>query len=72
MSTVRVGPLDAACIFTEFRATPNQVGGLLQFRRPEAAPKGCMRGLMTDFRCRLRLPAQPWNVDECLSSFAST
>jgi choline dehydrogenase-like flavoprotein len=31
---VRLNPLDTAWIFTETRATPNHVGGLLQFRLP--------------------------------------
>ena len=38
MSTTRLNPLDTAWIFTESRATPNHVGGLLQFRLPDDAP----------------------------------
>ena len=30
MNTIRLNPLDTAWIFTETRATPNHVGGLLQ------------------------------------------
>ena len=30
----RPNPLDAAWLFTESRATPNHVGGLLQFKLP--------------------------------------
>jgi WS/DGAT/MGAT family acyltransferase len=50
MSGVRLNPLDAAWVFTEARATPNHVGGLLQFRLPDDAPRDFMRNLMTEFR----------------------
>jgi hypothetical protein len=32
MNAIRLNPLDAAWIVTETRATPNHVGGLLQFK----------------------------------------
>lgn len=60
MDTVRLNPLDAAWILTESRATPNHVGGLLQFRLPQGAPKDFLRHLMTDFRAH-RSFAPPWN-----------
>lgn len=60
MTSVRLNPLDAAWIFTESRATPNHVGGLLQFKLPEGAPKDWMRQLMTDFRNHRDFKA-PWN-----------
>ena len=50
MSAARLNPLDAAWLFTESRATPNHVGGLLQFRLPEGAPRDYLRQLMADFR----------------------
>ena len=50
MSSVRLNPLDAAWFFTESRATPNHVGGLLQFRLPAGASQDFMRRLMTEFR----------------------
>ena len=56
----RLGPLDAAWIFTEARATPNHVGGLLQFRLPDDAPRDFMRELMADFRSQ-RDFKPPWN-----------
>lgn len=59
MST-RLNPLDTAWIFTESRATPNHVGGLLQFRLPEGAPKDFLRHLMAEFRGH-RDFAPPWN-----------
>ena len=59
-SGVRLNPLDAAWLFTESRATPNHVGGLLQFRLPEGAPRDYLRGMMQDFR-RHRSFAPPWN-----------
>ena len=37
MSSIRLNPLDAAWLFTESRATPNHVSGLLQFRLPAGA-----------------------------------
>jgi diacylglycerol O-acyltransferase len=60
MSTARLNALDAAWLFTESRATPNHVGGLLIFRLPEGAPRDFLRKLMTDFR-RYRKFAAPWN-----------
>jgi diacylglycerol O-acyltransferase / wax synthase len=60
MNTVRLNPLDAAWLFTESRATPNHVGGLLQFRLPPGAPKDFMRQLMAEFRSH-RSFAPPWN-----------
>jgi diacylglycerol O-acyltransferase len=60
MSSVRLNPLDAAWLFTESRATPNHVGGLLQFRLPEAAPRDFMRQLMKEFRSHREFRA-PWN-----------
>jgi diacylglycerol O-acyltransferase / wax synthase len=58
--SVRLNPLDTAWIFTESRATPNHVGGLLQFRLPEGAPKDFLRDLMADFRNHRSFGA-PWN-----------
>jgi hypothetical protein len=49
MNEVRLSPLDTAWLFTESRATPNHVGGLLQFRLPADAPKDFLRQLMSDF-----------------------
>jgi diacylglycerol O-acyltransferase / wax synthase len=60
MSTTRLSPLDAAWLFTETRATPNHVGGLLQFKLPPDAPKDFMRQLMLDFRGHRNFAA-PWN-----------
>ena len=60
MNTVRLNPLDAAWLFTESRATPNHVGGLLQFKLPEGAPENFMRELMKEFRSH-RSFAPPWN-----------
>ena len=60
MSSTRLNPLDAAWLFTETRATPNHVGGLLQFRLPPDAPKDFMRQLMTEFRNHRKFTA-PWN-----------
>ena len=60
MSAVRLSPLDAAWLFTETRATPNHVGGLLQFRLPPDAPRDYMRRLMADFRSHRTFTA-PWN-----------
>ncbi len=60
MSTVRLNPLDAAWLFTESRATPNHVGGLLQFRLPPNAPRDFLRRLMKEFRGHRRFRA-PWN-----------
>ena len=60
MSTIRLNPLETAWIFTESRATPNHVGGLLQFRLPEDAPRDFMRQMMAEFRNH-RSFAPPWN-----------
>jgi len=60
MSTVRLNPLDTAWLFTESRATPNHVGGLLQFRLPEGAPKDYLRQLMAEFRSHREF-TPPWN-----------
>lgn len=60
MTSVRLNPLDSAWLFTESRATPNHVGGLLQFRLPEGAPKDYMRRLMQEFRNHREFTA-PWN-----------
>ena len=59
-SGVRLNPLDAAWLFTESRDTPNHVGGLMQFRLPEGAPREFMRDLMQDFRRHRSLSAH-WN-----------
>ena len=58
--SVRLNPLDTAWIFTESRATPNHVGGLLQFRLPEGAPKDFLRDMMGEFRGHRDFSA-PWN-----------
>jgi diacylglycerol O-acyltransferase / wax synthase len=60
MSATRLNPLDAAWLFTETRATPNHVGGLLQFKLPEGAGQDFMRQLMLDFRGHRTFSA-PWN-----------
>jgi diacylglycerol O-acyltransferase / wax synthase len=60
MSSVRLNPLDAAWLFTESRATPNHVGGLLQFRLPDGAPREYLRELMHEFRTHRNF-APPWN-----------
>lgn len=60
MNATRLNPLDAAWIVTETRATPNHVGGLLQFKLPDDAPKDFMRKLMVDFRGHRKFTA-PWN-----------
>lgn len=60
MTAVRLSPLDAAWLFTESRATPNHVGGLLQFRLPEDAPRDFLRQLMHEFRHHRDFVA-PWN-----------
>lgn len=60
MSSTRLNPLDAAWIFTESRATPNHVGGLLQFRLPPHASQDFMRQLMAEFRSHRKFTA-PWN-----------
>jgi WS/DGAT/MGAT family acyltransferase len=60
MDAVRLNPLDAAWVMTESRATPNHVGGLLQFQLPPDAPRSFLRDLMTDFRSQ-RVFGPPWN-----------
>jgi WS/DGAT/MGAT family acyltransferase len=60
MSAVRLNPLDASWVITESRATPNHVGGLLQFRLPPDAPRSYLRELMADFRTHESFVA-PWN-----------
>ena len=60
MTSTRLNPLDAAWIITESRATPNHVGGLLQFRLPEGAPRDFLRQLMAEFRSHRNFSA-PWN-----------
>ena len=60
MTRVRLNPLDAAWILTESRATPNHVGGLLQFRLPDGAPRDFLRQLMAEFRAHQAF-APPWN-----------
>ena len=59
-SGTRLNPLDTAWIVTESRATPNHVGGLLQFRLPPDAPRDFMRRMMADFRGHRTFTA-PWN-----------
>jgi WS/DGAT/MGAT family acyltransferase len=63
MHDIRLNPLDAAWIVTESRATPNHVGGLLQFKLPDDAPKDFMRKMMAEFRSHRKFIA-PWN--QCL------
>ena len=60
MNALRLNPLDAAWIVTETRATPNHVGGLLQFKLPDDAPKDFMRKMMAEFRGHRKFSA-PWN-----------
>jgi WS/DGAT/MGAT family acyltransferase len=60
METIRLNPLDTAWLFTESRATPNHVGGLLQFHLPEGASRDWLRQLMHEFRHH-RTFAAPWN-----------
>jgi len=60
MTTVPLNPLDAAWLFTESRATPNHVGGLLQFRLPQNAPRDFLRRLMKEFRSHRKFRS-PWN-----------
>lgn len=59
-NSIRLNTMDAAWIVTESRATPNHVGGLLQFKLPEDAPKDYMRKLMAEFRSHKQF-SQPWN-----------
>ncbi len=60
MTETRLNPLDTAWLFTESRATPNHVGGLLQFRLPDDAPRDFLRQLMAEFR-QHRQFAAPWD-----------
>ena len=60
MNPISLNPLDAAWIVTESRATPNHVGGLLQFKLPEDAPKDFMRKTMAAYRNHRQFKA-PWN-----------
>lgn len=60
MNEVRLNPLDTAWLFTESRATPNHVGGLLLFRLPPDAPREFLSRLMSDFRAHRRF-GEPWN-----------
>ena len=60
MSSVRLNALDAAWLFTESRATPNHVGGLLEFRLPDGAPRDFMRQMMAEFRNHREFKP-PWN-----------
>ncbi len=60
MTTIRLNPLDAACVKTETRATPHPVGGWLQFRLPDGAPRDFLRQLMGEFRSHRHF-APPWN-----------
>jgi diacylglycerol O-acyltransferase / wax synthase len=60
MSSTRLNPLDSAWLFTESRATPNHVGGLLQFRLPKDAPKDFLARLMRSFRTHREFTS-PWN-----------
>jgi WS/DGAT/MGAT family acyltransferase len=60
MEPTRLNPLDTAWLFTESRATPNHVGGLLQFRLPPDAPRDFLRRLMAEFRSH-RDFSPPWN-----------
>jgi len=46
--TTRLNPLDTAWLFTESRATPNHVGGLLTFRLPPGAPQDYLRQMMVE------------------------
>jgi diacylglycerol O-acyltransferase / wax synthase len=58
--SIRLNPLDTAWLFTESRATPNHVGGLLTFALPEDAPHDYMRQMMLVFRNHSEFQA-PWN-----------
>lgn len=60
MNPIKLNPLDSAWIVTESRATPNHVGGLLQFKLPDDAPKDFMRTLMDSFRSHRQF-TPPWN-----------
>ncbi len=61
MTSIRLNPLDAAWILTESRATPNHVGGLLQFRLPDGAPRDFLHQLMAEFRGHREF-RPPWNL----------
>jgi diacylglycerol O-acyltransferase len=61
MKTIRLNPLDAAWIVTESRATPNHVGGLLQFKLPDNAGQNFMRDMMAEFRGHREF-TPPWNL----------
>ncbi len=58
--SIRLNPLDTAWLFTESRATPNHVGGLLTFKVPDDAPQDFLRQMMAEFR-EHREFAAPWN-----------
>lgn len=60
MKEVKLNPLDTSWVVTESRATPNHVGGLLQFELPNGAPREFMRDMMLDFRSHRKLQS-PWN-----------
>ncbi len=60
MKITRLNPLDTSWIVTESRATPNHVGGLLQFRLPADAPQDFLRQMMAEFRGHRQFTA-PWN-----------
>ncbi|MBK9344942.1 MAG: wax ester/triacylglycerol synthase family O-acyltransferase [Burkholderiales bacterium] len=61
MKTIRLNPLDAAWTVTESRATPNHVGGLLQFKLPANAGQNFMREMMAEFRGHRQF-TPPWNL----------
>jgi len=60
MTAIRLNPLDTAWLLTESRATPNHVGGLLQFRLPDKAPRDFLLKMVADFRGHRTFEA-PWN-----------
>jgi diacylglycerol O-acyltransferase len=60
MADIRLNPIDTSMVFTETRAAPNHVGGLLQFRLPDDAPQDFFRQMMADFRSHRSFVA-PWN-----------
>lgn len=60
MTATRLNPLDTAWLFTESRATPNHVGGLLQFRVPHGAPRDFLQAMVAEFRDHQDFTA-PWN-----------
>ncbi len=60
MTSTRLNPLDTAWLFTESRATPNHVGGLLQFRLPAKAPRDFLLQMVAEFRSHREFVA-PWN-----------